>query len=314
MFEQNLTLHCVCAACNAYFGKTIELAYARDSIEAYLRLHHGVKPADDVNDLRGTRLSLRLGGDDPAWNGCHVELREEEGQVTVDLVPQVAFARREGGWVFITEQTLADESQQLPADIDLSQGFRTISRSDDMTHQLIAALATRGIRFVQMGQGGPPPSEDGLAPLDVGMRFDATILRCVTKIAFNYTAWAAGADFVGSDSFDVARTYIRYGTEPPYPVVVRRRTPILADDTPTRRQTNGHLLTVDWALDRRSVVAQVSLFNGPTYAVSVARDYAGVFRPIRSGHHFDLETHQISPLGVTAAPLRTLLRRLFFRR
>ena len=199
MFEQNLTLDCVCTECNDYFGKTIELAFARDSIEAFLRLHHGVKPAHEVSELRGRRLSLTLGGDDD-WNGCHVELKEEDGEVAVDLVPQVRFARRGGAWVFVREELLTDTAQPLPADCDVTQDIRLVSRSDEMDQRLIASLAARGIRFKKKGQGGGPPSDAGLAPLDVGMRFDAMIFRCVAKIAFNYMTWVVGVDFARADA------------------------------------------------------------------------------------------------------------------
>lgn len=144
MFEQNLTLNCVCAECNDYFGKTIELAYGRDSVEAFLRLIHGTKPADEVGELSPSRLSITLGGDDD-WSGCHIELKEEDGQVAVDLAPQVRFA---------------------------------------------------------------------------------------------------------------------------------------------------------WTLDPRAVIGQVSLFNGPTHTVILVQSYRGIWRYIRSGHHFDLETRRVSQLAV----------------
>jgi hypothetical protein len=79
-------------------------------------------------------------------------------------------------------------------------------------------------------------------------------------------------------------------------VVIPRGEPILADETPSARWADGHLLTVNWAAKRDAVVAQVSLFNGPTYSVSLARGHSGLWRPIRSGHYFDLETRRISAL------------------
>ena len=297
MFAQNLTLNCVCAECNDYFGKTIELAYGRDSVEAFLRLIHGTKPADEVGELSPSRLSITLGGDDD-WSGCHIELKEEDGQVAVNLVPQVRFAHRRGGWIFVTEEVLADTVKPLPADIDASQDIRLISRSEQMDERLIATLAKRGIGFKKKGEGGGPPPEGGLAPLDLRMRFDAMIFRCVAKIAFNYMASAAGANFTCMDAFDAARAFIRYGTKPPHRLVIPRARPILADDTATMRQTNGHLLTLDWTLDLRAGIGQVSLFNGPTYTVILAQSYVGIWRYIRSGHHFDLETRRVSQLAV----------------
>ena len=297
-FEQNLTLDCVCSECNHYFSRTIELAYTRDSFEAFLRLHYGIKPAREVGDLGHRRLSITLGGDD-WWNGCHIELTEEDGHVSVGLVPQVRFGRRSGGWVYVTEAVLADETKPLPSDIDTTNEIRLLSRESqpEMEDRLIALLATRGIPFTRLGYSSqPPPSHDGHAPLDLVVRFDSMIFGCVAKIAFNYMAWVAGADFVRSDSFDGVRKFIRYGSPSPYSVVIPHSHPILFDDTSTRRQTNGHLLTLGWERDSRGVVAEVSPFNEITYRVALTRNYKGLWRDIRSGHHFDIESRRVSRL------------------
>jgi hypothetical protein len=296
-FQQNLTLDCVCQECNSYFGRTIEFAYTRDSVEAFLRLFHGTKPATEASDLPIQRLSVVLSGDSD-WHACHIELKAEDGQCVIDLVPQVRFARRRGsGWIFVAEEELTDLDRPLPSDIDPSQEIRLISRSREMDQRLITALQQRGIHFQARAESGAPPSVDGLAPIEVAMHFDAVILRCVAKISFNYIAYVAGADFAKGRDFDVVRAFIREGQSAGYPLVVRRARPILADDTPTIRQTNGHLLTVSWTRDLRHLVGQVSLFNGPTYSVSLARDYSGVWLPLRIGHHFDLETRQITHLA-----------------
>jgi hypothetical protein len=179
-----------------------------------------------------------------------------------------------------------------------------VSRSSE-TDRLIAALAKRGIPVKEEGLAQPPPSQGGLAPLDVGVRFDAMLFRGVAKIAFNYMAWVAGAEFARGGDFNAARQFIRYGIKPPHPVVIPRRRPILADDTPTLRQTNGHLLTLNWSADGRAVIGQVSLFNGATYTVVLAPRYGGIWLNIRRGHHFNLETRRIGP----ALALRRLRRR-----
>ncbi len=306
IFEQNLTLDCVCSECNGYFGKTIELAYTRDSLEALLRLHYGVKPAREAGDLPKRRLTITLGGDDD-WNGCHIELTEESGQFAVDLVPQVRFARRSGGWIFVTGEALADTTQPLPDDIDTSHEIRLVSRSDqpEMEERLVAGLTARSIPFTRCGYGSQPPSIDGRAPLNLEVRFDAMIFRCVAKIAFNYMAWVAGDSFVRASAFDSARSFIRHDVRPSYPLVVPHSRPILENDSARWRQTNGHLLTLAWTPDARGVEAQVSLFNEVTYRVTLTRNYEGLWREVVSGHHFDVETRRIAQLAASPrAPLR----------
>jgi hypothetical protein len=296
LFEGNLTLDCVCTECNSYFGRTIDLAYARDSLEALLRLFHGTKPPGEADELPRRRLSITLGDDDD-WNGCHVELAEDGGRIAVGLVPQVRFLRRRGGWVFITEEVLADTTKPLPEDLDPSREIRLVSCSTDMDARLVACLAGRGIPFTYRGVGGRPPSTpDGRAPLDVRMRFDATILRCVAKIAYNYLSAVAGADFARSPAFDIIRNFVRYDVRPPYGLVVPHDRPILLGDGTTRRQTNGHVVAVRWPHHSQDVVAQVSVFNEITYDVLLSRTCDESWRDIASGHHFDLEARTVRPL------------------
>jgi HNH endonuclease len=296
-FRNSPTLDCVCDECNGYFGETIDLHYARDSLEALLRLFHGTKPAHEVDELRGRRVSVTLGGDDPDWSGCHIEWVEEDGEVVVSLVPQVGFRQRgETKWTFLTEDALQDATQPLPPDAGRGE-IRLISKSEEIDGRLIAMLSQRGIKFQKIGiTGGPPPSDEGFAPLDLQARIDDMIFRCVAKIVFNYLAWRQGADFVRLNQFNAVRSFVRYGTRASYPLVAVQTAPILTDDTPSNRQTVGHLVTAAWTRDSRHIVGQLSLFNSVTYAVSLAKDFAGVWRPLRIGHHFNYQTSCIDKL------------------
>jgi len=289
-FNDSPTLDCVCDDCNGQFGRTIELAMGRDSLEALMRLIYGTKPAKQVKELGGRRIKTTLDLDDPDWNGCHIEWVEEVGQVVVTLVPQVGFRRREGsGWVFVTERDLQDTAKALPAEADdPSKGMRIVSPSKEIDERLIGVLARREIRFVKSHEtGGIVPSDGGYAPLNVSWRIDDTSLRCVSKIAFNYVAWQQGADFMRLPAFNAIRSFIRYGTQATYPLVQFSLNPILTDDSEGTRQTNGHLVTASWTADKKHIVGRVSLFNSFTYAISLAKDFEGERRPLRSGHHFD---------------------------
>ncbi len=70
----------------------------------------------------------------------------------------------------------------------------------------------------------------------------------------------------------------------------------------------GHLLTVNWAASGVDLVGQVSLFNSVTYAVSLASGYKGaVWRPVRSGLHFNLQTRTVEPL-LAVSSIRAAVR------
>ena len=52
MFAQNWTLLTeVCDSCNKFFGRELDLQISRDSIEAYLRIASGLKPARAADKL-----------------------------------------------------------------------------------------------------------------------------------------------------------------------------------------------------------------------------------------------------------------------
>ncbi len=147
-------------------------------------------------------------------------------------------------------------------------------------------------------------TDEGLLPkqdgdkiwVEVKAMIDDKILRSAAKVAFNYLTKTAGISFVLPRAFDAIRCYIRYGVDPGYHIVRIDQHPILADDTVTTRHTNGHLITTGWSPDRRHIVGQVSLFNWATYRVSLARGFSGLWRELRSGHHFNIESLDVEPL------------------
>lgn len=131
---------------------------------------------------------------------------------------------------------------------------------------------------------------------DINFRIDVILRRAVAKIAFNYMAYVTSPDFVLSPDFNEVRSFIRHGETPEYPVVHVDFTPILFDDHPLARQTNGHLVTLDWDAQRNQVMAQVSLFNELRFVVLLGRAPRGLWRDIRIGHHFDSDNRQITRL------------------
>ena len=124
---------------------------------------------------------------------------------------------------------------------------------------------------------------------------DDTICRGTAKIAFNYLArWECG-EFVRQPSFDQIRNFVRHGLQAPYPIVKITQRPILADEGIRRRA--GHLVTIAWAADRVSIVAQVSLLNVFTYSICLAKNYEGERREITRGHFFNVADGSILELG-----------------
>jgi hypothetical protein len=305
---------CVCADCNNYFGRTLEFALSRDSMEAVLRLRYGIKPASEAKELPYRKLELKVGQPGP-WLGATVVLEADRTGTAIEpvLVPQVAFKwKGQPDWTFFLERDLDDASRLKPfrGSPPGSLEIRILVPSQGDHERLVEKLRTLDIKFVKQGVLEQPMTEDGKIQLQIATQVDDTIFRAIAKIAFNYVAWVHRADFVLRSDFDGLRDYIRYGKQPWWAPAVRPfKVPILADDLPQFRQTNGHLITFNWNYTQMGLVAQVSLFNTITYHVLFCLKYSGIwYEDIRRGHHFDIESRTVTPL--TSTSLVPLLARL----
>jgi HNH endonuclease len=297
---------CVCAECNNYFGRTLEFALSRDSMEAVLRLRHGIKPATEAKELPYRKLELKVGQPGP-WLGATVVLEADRTGKAIEpvLVPQVAFKwRGESEWTWFLERELDDSSRLAPfrGAQPGTLEIRILVPLQGDHERLVEKLRRLGIKFLKQGILEQPMTVDGKIQLQIAAQVDDTIFRAIAKIAFNYAAWVHGAGFVLRSDFDDLRKYIRYRVQPRWAPAVRPfKAPILADDMPHLRQTNGHLVTFNWNYKQTGLVAQVSLFNAITYHVLFCIHYSGVWHDdMRRGHHFDIEERTVTPLTSTS--------------
>lgn len=300
-FENNLTLvGFVRKGCNKHFGDKLEFVFTRDSIEAFDRVVSGLKANVDIGDLPQRRLNFVAAFGDE-FDGLRLSLAHEAGERVVTLVPQVGLRKQQGaGWAYLTEGELGDSQRELPANVERSGPIRVIGEDEQTIERLIGLLKARGLPFNRQGTFVPPgPGDDRQIPVYITTQIDPLVKRCVAKYAFNYLARMTDREFVLRSDFDVVRKFIRYGEAPSYSLVEVDGRPILAKDTRTRRQTEGHLVTASWAADNRSIVGQVSLFNRLTYRVSLARNFTGLWRPLQFGHHYDLVRRRVDSMTAT---------------
>lgn len=297
-FKDNFVLTCVCAECNQFFGDELEIVLGRNSREAILRLYHGVKAPAGATRLRYDRVRFTVNEPGP-WLGAQIILAADPTGSKVDTrpVPQVGLRNKDQqNWTWLSEAELADPSV-LDAYRNPQSLIQVVGPSPDDVDRLTAKLKELGLDFNKRGTLPHPAGADGTILTRLASRTDETILRATGKIAFNYVAHVHGPTFVLSSDFDSYRNWVRHGTPPPWgsPVVVVN-TPILADDSSQWRQTNGHVVTFDWNRQGEGLFAQVSLFNDLNYKVLVCLKYSGLWHDVRTGHHFDLDTHTISEL------------------
>lgn len=298
MFQNNFVLTCVCEKCNKFFGDELELVLGRNSREAILRLHHGVKAPAGASQLRYDNARLTVGELGP-WRGAQIELAVDPTDTKLDTrpIPQIAFKKKdEQDWHWMPEAKLTDASV---VDRYRSSDYviQVVGPSQADIDRLTAKVKAFGIDFNQKGILPQPVNSDGTILTRLASKVDDTILRAIGKIAGNYVAYVHGAELFLTDDFDAYRSWVRFGTMPQWglPVVVVT-TPILADDTRNWRQTTGHIVTFDWNRQGDGLFAQVSLFNDLNYRILLCPRYSHLWRDLRSGHHFDLSTRTITRL------------------
>jgi len=295
--------HSVCRECNQFFGDELEVRFARGAFEGMLRYQNGVKtPEIGAVHLPYVAFTVPDGND---WSGVRLSLMNDESGLRVQLIPQVAFFdSSQGRWVHVTGVEIDAGWLSNRADLKKSQ-MRIYAGSPEDLEIMALKLSENGVNFRKAGDLLPPQGllKDSQIWVEITFTINQGIRRCVAKYAFNHLVLACGAEFVLGPDFDMIRRFIRHGGPTPYPTVVETFRPILHDDLPSARQTNGHLLTLSWAPSGFDLVGQVSLFNYITYEVSLCRHYSGaLWRPIRSGLYYDVERKIVRPLrGVSTA-------------
>ena len=162
--------------------------------------------------------------------------------------------------------------------------------------RLIRLLWRKGISFKEKNEVFPQPSNSGQIEIEGEYVVDRVIQRAVSKIALNYLAKIAGSDFVLSENSDSIRKFVRYGTPPDYKFSRVSQDPILREDSKILRQTTGHLIVSEWSGSQNEIKVHFSLFNILTHEVVLTPNYSGMWRDIRTGHHFDITNRRISKL------------------
>lgn len=287
----------VCRECNQFFGDQLEVRFARGAFEGMLRYQKRLKipPAGTVR-LPFVEFAIPDGSE---WTGVRLTLTNGDDGLHLRVIPQAAFFdKNQERWAYLTVDEI--DAGLLTRRPDLKKGqIRIFAPSPQEHDAIVSKLNEHGITFEKSGDLQAPESAFGASDLLVEVTFTINkgIRRCIAKYAFNYLAFVCGSEFAAGSDFDTIRQFVRFGTVPSYPLVVTSLTPILHGDQQSLRQTDGHLLTVSWDGSLFDLVGEVSLFNQLTHRVFLCRQFAhALWRPIRSGHHYDLSTRRITRL------------------
>jgi hypothetical protein len=291
-FENNLTLFCVCANCNRFFGSTLEWPMRNSSPEGILRFVHGFGQGQ-VGGIGTKGIEFKI-VESADWRGARVVLKVNRRTRSSHVypIPQVGARRNPSEeWVWYLEKDLDAE---FAAKYPKGSEFRIVGGGNDQK-RMLERLKRVCPTYLHKGVLESPIGKDGKIGLNYLHEFNAVVRRCLAKIAFNYLAFVAGEEFAKRPDFDAVRAFIRHGTEPENDLVRVGRRPILATELLTgARVTNGHIIAVEALLDKRQIQARLALFNSLKYRIILAPNYGGLW--FARGHHFDIEARKCTEL------------------
>ena len=302
--SNNFVLHeTVCDDCNQYFGDVLELNLGRDTIEGIERYKLGIKP-----DKQPQHKRLRFKIAEGELAGIIVTPKPSEVENIIDIEPvlQVGiFDDLKGKFDYYDDRV----PYLIPSVDDLKiQGKNTdnlrfdfITKDDAELQSLVGRLKAKGYKEIKLESPREWPehiNRRNLTWVAGEIRIDRIIYRGLCKIVFNYLAFIQGKDFALSENFNEIRRFIRYDEGNSDNLFFVNQPPILENDRQFLKfgikETRGHLIVLEW--HGMSLQGRLSLFNLNTYLIRLCKNFDGIWTPIKSGHHFDVESWTVTPM------------------
>jgi len=292
----------VCDRCNEYFGKTLDLMFARNTLEGFARYPLGIKTDRfDPPTADGKLHFLVAEGD---YAGARLYHRMHEGRLVASPAPQVGIAAAMTGpydWFELDQVPLAEVTRaKLPkggVGVIRIEGFEDIAPVMERMRQL-------GYDF----PGGPSPSTPLLND-HVRMRVSCLVGtdfgRALAKIGMNYVAAHFGAEMVLDRAFNAARKFIRRGKTCHAPQWWATKEPLIT--TPHER---GHV--VGAVHIGPQMIVEIGFAGVPArwnvILSSSVREGIGIAFPNgqripvagAGAHFYDLDQHKVCDLETTA--------------
>jgi hypothetical protein len=293
-FGNNLVLDCVCTACNSFFGNTIDLKLARDSIAGLSRFWAGMKSAADYKSLgRNSTTTVRL--QDGAIHGSmgHFGPNEGAGGLRVFAFPQVGFQQPPDGPIkWFGLDAIPEKSELATFGIDSTKEFWIHIREISSEHA-VALLRDRGFDKAMPFETIEPPDE--VVETEAVGIVGRPETRAATKIAMNYLASVAGPGLLRMAQFDEVRDYARND---------RGDSRVHTSENPWRFEREGallekaHYLAVQTMPNGR-IIAQVCLMMRLRYVVHLTSFGFLIGTPnVSSAHLFDVDARTATPITV----------------
>ncbi len=289
----------VCDECNGYFGQKLELFLGRDSYEAIERLRHGLKPKESLKNRRRIRSKIIEG----KWKNVIVteKLHTDASNIGLEKAVQAGFfntATNEYDFFEPKDIPNARELERRGYELKKKMVWLVAEESNELDC-LVDTLREKGVNIKPKDELIKENIEGEEVKVETNITIDRVIIRAISKIAFNYLSYVAGKDFALHSEFNDVRRFVRYDEGDSRAFFTVTTSPVLYEDQKLRKYgiktTDGHLIILEWK--GSDILCKVSLFNVNTYLVRLVAKFRGIWRPIKSGHHFAVRQMKVSKLA-----------------
>jgi len=313
----NPTLDCVCKECNDYFGKDLDAVIARETIEGFERVFHGITPKENRRSAR-LRTTIAEEGPHKGMIGRLIPSKEDK-KYSIDLAPQIGLYNKSSNAYEYFEIDDLPTTEKISSDYETKlKEVKYCINCDEDSARVLEALKKRGVNLKTRSEHPNEVPANPMMLTETKVTLDSTVMRGFAKIAFNYMAYHLGHQIALSDNFDFIREFIRYDLhmDKVADIFYPNQKPILQDDRLLEKMghkgarfTQGHVVCIEREGD--FISAQISLFNRNTYKIILCPRYDGILFEIRCGHLFDIETRRIQKLGSVS---KSFVRQMYAHR
>jgi hypothetical protein len=246
-FDGNSVLHStVCADCNSYFGRTLDLKLGRQSIEGLDRYDADVKRPDEKTKFGGMPTLTARVQDGSFIDGAEVYWAASENQrLVLQLFPQ--FGVMDGvRTVWFRAEALPQRSDLAPHGFPPEQAVsvKCVGMSPESAQQQLSA---KGYNTSKPEIAGGTAAGDEL-DIRISGQIDRVLRRAVAKIAFNYLAHQFPAVAQMPQTLAVRR-FVRHGLPEDFEPVALSATPMVAGATAAHAPL-AHAVAVEWKAGR----------------------------------------------------------------
>lgn len=262
-----------------------------------MRYRYGIKPRQSPQKHK--RLKFKIAEGElkgmivlPQYSGL-------PGESDIEPVLQVGFFNKDKQqYDYFEPEDILTKDELINKGYELKEKrIPLIAKNDKEINVLLKILKEKGIE-TKPGEDIKWPEavqKRNLVLIEGSIRIDRAIYRGFAKIAFNYLAYVAGKDFALLDDFDGIRNFIRYDMGDSNDYFGVNEPPILYHERIFNiKETSGHIIIIGW--HDMNIISKVSIFNISTYQVKLCNNFNGVWRPLKSGHHFDVNSKEVDKL------------------